>query len=75
MIPYIRLETKRVVRSGIKEHRTLYPQTRKALNILITYGQPVTKLVRYTIEGALILEKHCDKGAKKLVDSFGLQAK
>ena len=42
---------------------------------MITYGQPVTKLVRYTIEGALILEKHCDKGAKKLVDSFGLQAK
>ncbi|MGA8844474.1 MAG: hypothetical protein WB511_12890 [Nitrososphaeraceae archaeon] len=37
---------------------------------MITYGQPVTKLDSYTIEGALILEKHCDKGAKKLVDGL-----
>jgi len=32
-------------------------------------GEPATKLVKYDTEGALIIEKYCDKCAKAIEDS------
>ena len=32
-------------------------------------GVPVTKLVKYNTEGAIILEKYCDRCAKAIEDS------
>jgi len=36
----------------------------------ISCGQPATKLISYSIEGAVIVEKHCDKCAKKVEDDL-----
>jgi hypothetical protein len=32
-------------------------------------GEPATKLVKYDTEGAIIIEKYCDKCAKAIEDS------
>jgi len=32
-------------------------------------GEPATKIVKYSTEGAVILEKYCDKCAKVIQDS------
>ena len=32
-------------------------------------GEPATKLVKYSTEGAIIVEKYCDKCAKAIEDS------
>ena len=32
-------------------------------------GEPATKLVKYSTEGATIVEKYCDKCAKAIEDS------
>ena len=32
-------------------------------------GEPATKLVKYGTEGAIIIEKYCDKCAKAIEDS------
>jgi len=32
-------------------------------------GEPATKIVKYSTEGAVILEKYCDKCAKVIEDS------
>jgi hypothetical protein len=32
-------------------------------------GEPATKLVKYSTEGAIIVEKYCDKCAKEIEDS------
>jgi hypothetical protein len=32
-------------------------------------GEPATKIVKYSTEGAVILEKYCDKCAKLIEDS------
>ena len=43
---------------------TFVPRPEKNSRFCIVCAKPATKLVSYTIEGAIILEKHCDKGAK-----------
>ncbi len=35
----------------------------------ISCGELATKIVSYSIEGAVIIEKHCDACAKKVEDS------
>ena len=32
-------------------------------------GEPATKLVKYSTEGAIIIEKYCDRCAKAIEDS------
>ena len=35
----------------------------------VTCGEPATMLVKYSTEGAIIIEKYCDKCAKAIEDS------
>ena len=37
-------------------------------------GEPATKLVKYSTEGAIIIEKYCDKCAKAIEDSSQINA-
>ena len=37
-------------------------------------GEPATKLVKYSTEGAIIVEKYCDKCAKAIEDSSQINA-
>jgi hypothetical protein len=34
-------------------------------------GEPATKLVKYDTEGAIIVEKYCDRCARAIEDSSG----
>ena len=40
--------------------------TNKNIKFCIGCGEPATKLVTYSTEGALILERYCDKCVRKI---------
>ena len=42
---------------------------KKNSRFCIGCGEPATKIVKYSTEGAVILEKYCDKCAKAIEDS------
>jgi len=42
--------------------------TEKNSRFCIGCGEPATKLVKYSTEGAIIIEKYCDICAKKIED-------
>ena len=46
-----------------------YTETEKNSRFCIGCGEPATKLVKYSTEGAIIVEKYCDKCAKAIEDS------
>lgn len=43
--------------------------SRKKSRFCMRCGEPATNLVKYETEGAIIIEKYCDKCAKAIEDS------
>jgi hypothetical protein len=60
---------------ALKSIEPFTPKQEKHSIYCLSCGQPATKLVSYTVKGAIILEKHCDKCAKNVEDDFDLQTK
>jgi hypothetical protein len=58
-----------IVRKDIEKYRALYIKRRKEFEILYRCGESATKLVKYSTEGAIIIEKYCDRCAKAIEDS------
>jgi flavoprotein len=52
-----------------EKYRAIYSESRKECKFCIHCGQVATKIAYYNIEGAVILEKYCDKCAKVIEDS------
>jgi len=55
-----------------KTLKAIEPFTSKAeknSRFCIGCGEPATKLVKYSIDGAIIVEKYCDRCAKAIEDS------
>ena len=59
-----------VVRKDIEKYRALYAEPKKEFEILCWMRRTCNKgLVKYDTEGAIIIEKYCDKCAKVIEDS------
>jgi hypothetical protein len=55
-----------------KTLKSIEPFTSKAeknSRFCVGCGEPATNLVKYDTEGAVIIEKYCDKSAKAIEDS------
>ena len=53
----------------LKSIESFTPNLEKHSRFCIECGEPATKIVKYDTEGAIIIEKYCDKCAKAIEDS------
>jgi hypothetical protein len=53
----------------LKSIESFTPNLEKNSRFCIGCGELATKLVKYDTEGAIIIEKYCDKCAKAIEDS------
>jgi hypothetical protein len=53
----------------LKSIEPFTPSPKKSSRFCAGCGEPATKLVKYDTEGAIIIEKYCDKCAKVIEDS------
>jgi len=53
----------------LKDIEPFTSEAEKNSRFCIGCGEPVTKLVKYNTEGAIIVEKYCDRCAKAIEDS------
>jgi hypothetical protein len=58
-----------IVKKTLKSIEPYTSNPKKNSRFCIGCGEPATKLVKYSTEEAIILEKHCDKCAKAIEDS------
>jgi len=53
----------------LKSIESFTPSSEKNSRFCVGCGEAATKLVKYDTEGAIIIEKYCDKCAKVIEDS------
>jgi hypothetical protein len=53
----------------LKSIESFTPNLEKNSRFCIGCGELATKIVKYSTEGAIIIEKYCDKCAKAIEDS------
>jgi hypothetical protein len=53
----------------LKDIEPFRSEAEKNSRFCIGCGEPATKLVKYNTEGAIIVEKYCDRCAKAIEDS------
>jgi hypothetical protein len=53
----------------LKSIEPLISSSEKNSRFCVGCGEPATNLVKYSTDGAIILEKYCDKCAKAIEDS------
>ncbi len=58
-----------LVEKKLKSIEPFTSSSEKNSRFCIGCGEPATKIVKYSTEGAVILEKYCDKCAKVIEDS------
>ncbi len=59
----------RLLEKKLKSIEPFTSSSEKNSRFCIGCGELATKLVKYSTEGAVILEKYCDKCAKEIEDS------
>ena len=66
---YKLLEKYELLERRLKSIKPFTGSREKNSRFCISCGELATKIVSYSIEGAVIIEKHCDACAKKVEDS------
>jgi hypothetical protein len=65
---------KKLLEKSLKSIESFTSNLEKNSRFCIGCGEPATKLVKYSTEGAIIIEKYCDKCAKAIEDSSQINA-
>jgi hypothetical protein len=65
---------KKLLEKSLKSIESFTSNSEKNSRFCIGCGEPATKLVKYSTEGAIIIEKYCDKCAKAIEDSSQINA-